>query len=510
MVIKNVKNLKTLCLQKIVDTYKIDTYITYKTYFDCLLSAYRKLGPSLSIQIFSKVSGNKNIYFGKFLWFLHYFVWNPNTLQLYMSHHELQYDNNKLLINWIKEYYHQYFINICEVRFIGCNYLDRQMYFIIMNNFFKNSPKHKVLKLDPKDFTYEEKMPLKTEENLNKLLKLTVMNCDLLDYHYSHQSIPAFFDLDKGTAFSFKQSIQILGFPALECSAKLHHELVSEKFDLFALLYEKWHQELTMPENKKACLSIIRFSEKKKLTNTDRLKSKRNFETFINYLNNFTLIEEAVLSLLDISNKQKKSIADNLNENLKILKLVFFQPISFLLYIGKRFKHLQKLDVAFLVKKSFQRHAKGNELEVKHTKGFDKLNNMNLVVFENLKSFSLFCNNVKETYPLLLDTILTVLKGCQKTLTFFELKFCSFPDVKEIVNFISSTNMALKHISFYSVDFLTDKNVMQIVKANVNDKLLLQIRSCKNVTCEGINAVLNHITQNNLKMKVEFFNAFRK
>ena len=267
MVIKNVKKLKTLCLQKIVDTYKIDTYIEDKTYFDCLLSAYRKLGPSLSIQIFSKFSGNKNIYFGKFLWFLHYFVWNPNTLQLYMSHHELQYDNNKLLINWIKEYYHQYFINICEVRFIGCNYLDRQMYFIIMNNFFKNSPKHKVLKLDPKDFTYKEKMPLKTEENLNKLLKLTVMNCDLLDYQHSHYPTPAFFDLDKGATFSFKQSFQILGFPAVECSAKLHHYFLNLRFVMFAHLYMKWDHEMTWPKYKKKLPEYYKIFGESKVNN---------------------------------------------------------------------------------------------------------------------------------------------------------------------------------------------------------------------------------------------------
>lgn len=63
-----------------------------------------------------------------------------------------------------------------------------------------------------------------------------------------------------------------------------------------------------------------------------------------------------------------------LNKNLISIKLTFFQPISFLLYIGKKFENLQTLDVGFF----------GEEFNSEEGMNFTKLNGKSLSVFKNL------------------------------------------------------------------------------------------------------------------------------
>ena len=190
---------------KIVQTHQIYFDITRKNQFDQIVTAYKKLGPSLSRQIFCKFFENKNFDFGKFIWFLHYFVWDLNTLQCcitsYLPHSKLHYDS-KSLTNWISNYHY----HLSEARFFGCNYLNGQMYFALLDKCLKsNSPNYKVFKLNPKEFSYQSKTHLKSGENLNKLLKLTVMSCDLLDFDDCYIKLPVFFDLNKVIAFSFKR-----------------------------------------------------------------------------------------------------------------------------------------------------------------------------------------------------------------------------------------------------------------------------------------------------------------
>ena len=511
MDIINVKHLKSLCIQKIVRTYKIEFNITYETYFDDLVSSYKQLGPSLSRQVFYKYFGNYNVEFHKFLWFLQCFVWNVKNLDLIKSKYRYneRFDRNaSTLTNWINKWDYQ----ISEVIFIDCNYLDGEMYFVNLDRCYDlKSINHKLFQLDPNKFNYQQKNIFKRDEHLNKLLKLTIMNCDLLDLGFRHQPIPAFYDLNKGTAFSFKKGLQVLGFPALKCSGGIHDYLLSQKFNVFDLCganYKHFELEVGDLNNREDILSVIRFVKKTKKTfklkSTDEGESDRSSNKLNEYLKSLTHLEEVELHLLDISNKQKISIIEALNKSLKTIDLTLFQPISFLLYIGKRFKSLQKLNVAFLAKNYYNILGKSNKLYVKHTKFFDELNGMDLVVFRNLKSFSFFCNSIKKTYPFLLKTILTILKGCQETLTSFELTYYNFADVKQIIDFICSKKIPLEFINFSGVEFLTDEDIIRIVQLNSSDELILKIYECPKITRYGENSVFNYISRNKLHKKVVF------
>ena len=144
-------------------------------------------------------------------------------------------------------------------------------------------------------------------------------------------------------------------------------------------------------------------------------------------------IENAQINLLDIPDKQKLSTINNLNGNLKSLKLLFCQPVSFLLYIGKVLKNLDTLDVVFLgntiVKNSFNK-----ECSIKPSKYFDKfLSDNNLDLFRNFKIFKFTIrSSIQVSSPLVLETILSRWKGCKEKLTTFE--FIDFKgEVKELI-----------------------------------------------------------------------------
>ena len=500
MVLIIVKNLKSLCIQKIVNVYKIDFDITSRIYFDDLVKAYKKLGPLLSKKVVYKIFGYKNCDFGKFIWFLHYFVWNLKKVYFYNTNFYVKFDHNEsVLANWIRISFYR----LSEINFVGSNYLSGQMCMVFM---YSDGPKYKVGKLHHHHFNYQPDRFLK----FNNLLKLTVLNSDFLSYH--RFSTPVFFDLDKRVAFNFKQTLKKLDFPGFYCRARTHHEFLTEILTSISLFYHDFEFiKATLSANERDSLSILRFIKKtnKKYTlkESTKKKSEKNSQNLNKTLKNFSFLEKAELNLLDIPDKQKQSIIKNLNESLKILKLTFFQPISFLLYVGRRFPNLQSLYVAFLGNKLYV-NAGDNKIDVEQTAYFDILNDMNLVVFTKLKSFSFFCNNIQQPTHLLLDTILTVLNGCQQTLTTFELKFYSFVSIKEIVDYICFKKAPLEFINFKAVQFLTDEDIMQIVQLNNNDKLFLKIEGCKKVTNEGVQAVMNYIAQNNLKKKIEFLKNY--
>lgn len=216
----------------------------------------------------------------------------------------------------------------------------------------------------------------------------------------------------------------------------------------------------------------------------------------------YPFLEEVCLNLLDVPSKQKVSIINSLNENLKTIKLVFFQPISFLLCIGTRFANLETLDVGF----TSDRFNVPYKHHIEHCKYFDKLHNKNLIAFRNLKKFKLnICNIIERLYyPLLLcETVVTILRYCEKTLTSFELEYYNFDSVKVMVDFICSRNMPLEFISFKAVYLLTDRDVMKFAKAFNGSELSIQIEGCYHVTAQGLKAVLSYIEENNLKIKIK-------
>ena len=179
---------------------------------------------------------------------------------------------------------------------------------------------------------------------------------------------------------------------------------------------------------------------------------------------------------------------------MKSIEIVFFQPISFLLYIGKRFRNLETLKVGFL----------GKDIGNKDSKYFDGLHKMNLTMFRKLTCFKLHCNWIYPPYPLNLNTMLTILNGCQNTLTKFELECYRFSDVKKIIDFICSKNMPLKYISFKLVHFINNKDLMKLVKLKCCGERLIIIKRCWPVTRLGIVAALVYINQNNLKIRIKY------
>ena len=253
---------------------------------------------------------------------------------------------------------------------------------------------------------------------------------------------------------------------------------------------------LEMPVSHECSLSMLRFVDESShdLNNkTHRTKIKRTSLRLHKYLKTLTHLEEAELNLFGAPNKQKKSIIKNLNKNLKSLKLTFLNPISFLLYIGKTFKQLQTLHVGFF----------GKEFNVDQSKYFSKLNEMNITVFRNLKRFKFFCDDMCKPCPLILNTILTILNGCHKTLTHFELEFYNFADVNEIVDIICSKNMPLRCISFKFLRVLSDASVMKLARLNNNNELQIQMKECGGrLTRNGIKAALTYIEQNRLNKEI--------
>ena len=194
------------------------------------------------------------------------------------------------------------------------------------------------------------------------------------------------------------------------------------------------------------------------------------------------------------------SIINNFNENLKNLKLLFFQPVIFLLFVGKRFKHLETLEVGFL--SNTIHHINDIQYSIKPSKYFDKLlNDTNLDTFRNLKSFSFTtCIYIQYPDPLVLKTILLILKGCQDTLTSFE--FVDYKgDVKELIDFICFKNIPLKYLKFKLIAFLTKADIMKILKRKNNNDLLINIEQCPCISSYYMQIIKDYIKQNSLKIK---------
>ena len=142
---------------------------------------------------------------------------------------------------------------------------------------------------------------------------------------------------------------------------------------------------------------------------------------------------------------------------------------------------------------------------IKPSSYFDKLNDSNLLVFRNLTSFAFtVCNYPDSSPPFLLETILTVLRGCQKTLTSFKLKCYKFADIEKIVDSICN-NVHLKYIRFYRLESLTAAHVIKLAKLNNGNKVLIKIEECSSkITRQDEQDVLSYIIKNNSINEVTF------
>ena len=491
MVLKKIKKLEILCIQKLVGSENFSFKLTYTTYFEHLLLAYKKLRPTLSRESFLNLFGTKGPSFEGFIWFLHNFVWDSNKVKFSLSN-----CNECVFTNWIAKEYQ----TLSELSIIGCSYTDGKMYFALKN--YSRSDLEEI-KLTPRMLKYDL---IENEKTCYKALKLTVLNYDSLEsvgFFMFHQIY--FVDLDKEVRFDFEQSLSLLGYPAFKCNVSTHNHLLEKVLRCL----NRYELEPTKPTNRRDIFSIVRFVKKSNTSFSLIRACKKTKETSYSYQRlhdefiSCNEIEKAELNLLHITDKQKKSVINNLNENLKSLKLTFYQPICFLLYVGEMFQKLQTLQVRFLsnLKNGFK------IFNLERSRHFDKLNNKKLSAFENLKSFKFVTNWSGKHVPFLIDTILNVLKNSQKTLTSFELEHYCYADIKKIIDCIClmlSRNMQLKELNFHYVSYLNYSDIRQIADANKDNELIIKITDCKRVSRNGIASVIDYLNKNHLTCKIEF------
>ena len=416
---KSVKDLKCLCIKNIVDTYYTDgnslSLRSRKKDFYNVVFAFHKLRPYLTNQIFNKKTENKDADFAKFLWFSNCLFKDPIIRDVFLREYNTTY-----LYSWVEKYCS----DLSEIDFVGFKYLEGKL-FVAFGSNLKHGPKLKEVSLDKNMFDYKPKAICDVGKSCHKSIKLTIFNCNLIDI--SLETAPFFFDLDKGITLNFFQTLKLLGYPGLTCRTNACKEFVRNLIFKFSTNCYLHNMLVDLPVSQECGLSILKFVSSHDLNNkTHKANTKRSSLRLQKHLKTLTCLEEAELNLFGAPNKQKKSIIKNLNKNLKSLKLTFLQPISFLLYIGKKFKKLQALHVRLFA----------NNFEIDESKYFSKLNDMNITVFRNLRRFKFFCDDQCKPCPLILNTILTILKGCHETLTHFELEVYKFDDVNEIVNTI--------------------------------------------------------------------------
>ena len=219
---KTVKNLKSLCIKKLIDIYNIEEKCLSKSNFDYVVDSFQKLEPALSEQIFSKLYGSEDNKFDKFLWFLLQFVWDSKVLNFYLKD-----CNSSISKNWAS------METMSEISFIGWNYSGGNIYLALQSSYYFPL-KFKESEFNRRLFNYQPEIPAKTEVNHHKLLRLTVLNQIWL---YKIEYIfPVLFDLDKGTVYNLCKAVEVLGFPGIKCDAKTYKCLVRNILNTFAFV----------------------------------------------------------------------------------------------------------------------------------------------------------------------------------------------------------------------------------------------------------------------------------
>ena len=480
--IGHVKTLESLCKKKLLDVYEFEIDFLLSDDFNYVVEAFQNIGPT-----FTKVFGVKHDKFEKFLWFLHNFVWK-NDEKFYIKDPTLS-----LSYNWAYRKLRCMSYTISKTNFIGCSYVRGKLCLVL-----GEESTFKQVEVSPKMFNYEYKFPLETKKSHHKYINLTVINQYWM-YELERVNSLLLFDLERGTVFDLYKTIELLGYPAFKCTPEIYTYLIGAiRFCFISKM-----NYFQCPDDSPCFIRIIRKSSNS-LKYVNRTKIKRSSSNLDKLLKSYCFLEEIQLNLLDVPSKEKVSIINSLNKKLKSLKLIFFQPISFLLYIGTKFKNLETLEVVYASKKINLSYC---HKFIKKCTYFDKLQNKNLVAFKKLKRLKLDLITYEEDCnPLLLKTVLSILECCHTTLGRFQFENYCFEDVEQIIGYICSKNMPLKYISFREIKCLTDKDVMKIVNLNSCNGCYIEIYNCFRITPPGIKAVLSFIEENNLNIEINQYN----
>ena len=124
MIIRNVKDLKSLCITSFINAKNISTDLIQTTNLKHLLLAFKKLGPTLSQEVYSKFFGKKEANFESFIWFLYNFVWDSKKTKLSISD-----SNESILTNWTFKDYQ----SLSEVVIVGRYYTAGKMCIAFQN-----------------------------------------------------------------------------------------------------------------------------------------------------------------------------------------------------------------------------------------------------------------------------------------------------------------------------------------------------------------------------------------
>ena len=479
-----VAKLKDLCRRKINKLLKMEyDYFLPNGLKDCIME-FQCINPLLQRQNFYKTFEENHTTFARFLWFKYSFYshsFERDVLKIYTA--------TSLFASWVR-YNH---MNLVEIDLIGCKYLCGNM---SLGFSFISSNKLKENKLEKKVFTSQLIIP-DTIKN-QKSVRLIIINYDLIeDYIFDD---PFFFGLNNGNVYNFQKTLKDLGLPGFVYKVDRWCNLLLLFFERVALGYDFYNLR-NKQANQKDTITIMRFvKEVDHLSLNFKKLHKTNIvsESFSQYLKNFTSLEEAELNLIDLTNNQKKSVVKALNVNLKKLKIVFQEPINFLLYIGKKFENLHTLEVVFLGSK-------------KENQYFDKLNKSDLSMFTSLKNFKFNCHRIKCSPSMLLDTILNILNSSRKVLNSFVLENYYLVDVDKIVDFFWYASINLQFISFKFVTCIKDEHIMKLVKNHSSDnEFVIKIESCVRITVPGLKDVISYIEEKNLKVKVNHDKNFEQ
>ena len=487
----SVDDLQSICIEKIIDTLKLSDIKKLRrkklpTDMFKMIESFRSLGPSLSGRIFThffKIT-NYFCFHEDIQWFLLLFVWNMRKVTFKANHLDLSI----WVVNNCK--------NLTELDLSIVDYLKSTSFAKIMTNL---GSQLQTLQLQYSILT-DDKFS-KMGENLKNLVSLKIWNCKISNGKKATNFFFNLFckDIDKGLYYDYNETLKEFYLPLLHIKSEQAYFDLTEMMLYFFLPNLQYtnlpetladsHIVLNLIYHKGGSLNLKKFYSMS--ANCDISYKEVN-----QVLKCLPQLEEASLNLQHLKNRQKKSIIDNLNKNLTKLSITIDGHINALLYIGKRLKFINNLYVNF----------KGDKVNCEPSKLFDNLNSIEPIVFEHLKELHIDCEVIEEAQ--FLRAMLTILKGCQHTLTTLCIQWCSVKNFSEIVDFICDCEMSLDDIYFTGIDHLSDADIMKLAKLNVKGDRIFTVHSCKNISLVGQCYVANYVENINLKNKRNSFDFF--
>ena len=495
---KKYKNdLKSLCIKKLVDKYRVLKNIATLEPLNLIIIAFQEVTPFLSANFYPKFNLDHLGDFEKFIWFVHYFVCDSDEVNLFTKDFNATALTNRI----INSKSHG------EVKFIGQEYLGENIIFAFLPVYerFNNmmDPRLKVADAPMIKKMFQNNKKVITKKKHHKFMSLTIFNRDFVpDVMYCL----TFFDLHKGTLFNFGHMLKELGYPGIVIGKNRTYQALAE---CILHCFAQYLYCLNFEGSENYSLNIIRGVEKTNGSSKNVCAlNRKTSKVFERSLKLYSHLTDAEVNMLDVSDEQKKSLIKCLNKNLIYLKLTFIQPISFLLYVGKKLKNLQRLNVYYVGNRGTI-HLFGKFFSIKPSKYFSDLNNKNLSIFSKLKHFAFAIrNHTRLTQDFLLKTILIILKCCRKTLVTFEFECYGLDDIENLIDFICSNCMSLKFIRIKDLHFLTDDDVMKFAKFDNGNEMLVKVLGCEKVTQQGKEAALSYVIDKKLNKKLMFYERY--